>query len=130
VRRTAPTYAISLLVLAGAVLLRWLLDPLMGNSLPLVTLFGAVAGAVWVGGYRPALLVALAGYVACHYLFIEPRGAFAFDAGFVRSRTSILSSCLPISRRNASAGMARSIAATPRNGTSPRAIMRAAAAVG
>lgn len=26
----------------------------MANTLPLVTLFGAVAAAVWIGGYRPA----------------------------------------------------------------------------
>src|SRR5688572_397794 len=80
VRRTLPGYAISLLVLAGAVLLRWLLDPLMTDSLPLVTLFGAVAAAIWVGGHRPALLVTIVGYVACHYLFIEPRGNFIFNA--------------------------------------------------
>ena len=79
-RRIVPAYALSLLVLAGAVLLRWLLDPLMGDSLPLVTLFGAVAAAVWVGGYQPALLVTLVGYVTCHYLFIAPRGTFAFTA--------------------------------------------------
>ena len=74
-RGTVTAYAISLLVLAGAVLLRWLLDPLMGDSLPLVTLFGAVAGAVWIGGYRPALFVVILGYLACAYLFIPPRGA-------------------------------------------------------
>ena len=59
-----------------AVLLRWLLDPLMGDALPLVTLFGAVAAAVWLGGYRLAIPVTLLGYVACHYLFIPPRGHF------------------------------------------------------
>jgi PAS domain S-box-containing protein len=63
------------------VLLRRLLDPLMGDALPLVTLFGAVAAAVWAGGYRPAILVAVAGYVACVYLFIEPRGSLGV-AGF------------------------------------------------
>ena len=47
----------------------------MGDSLPLVTLFGAVAGAVWIGGYRPALFVVILGYLACAYLFIPPRGA-------------------------------------------------------
>ncbi len=73
-RRTAPAYGISLLVLAAAVLLRWLLDPVMGDSLPLVTLFGAVAAAVWVGGYLPAVIVAIFGYIACAYLFIPPRG--------------------------------------------------------
>jgi PAS domain S-box-containing protein len=70
-------YALSLVALAAAVLLRWVLDPLMGDALPLVTLFGAVAGAVWLGGYRPAVLVALLGYVACEYLFIAPRGSLS-----------------------------------------------------
>ena len=78
-RRTAPVYATALLVLAAAVLLRWLLDPVMGDSLPLVTLFGAVAAAVWIGGYGPALLVAVVGYIACTYLFIPPRGQLGLE---------------------------------------------------
>ena len=46
----------------------------MGDAYPLVTLFGAVAAAVWVGGYRVAIPIALIGFAACHLLFIEPRG--------------------------------------------------------
>src|SRR6185369_16820152 len=57
-----------------AVLLRWALNPVMGDTLPLVTLFGAVAAGVWLGGYRLAIPIALLGYLACHYLFIPPRG--------------------------------------------------------
>jgi PAS domain S-box-containing protein len=67
---------IALVAVAVAVALRWLLDPIMGDTLPLVTVFGAVAAAVWVGVYRPALLVMAVGYLTCAYLFIEPRGAF------------------------------------------------------
>ena len=78
VRSTLKNYVLGLAALVVAVLLRWLLDPLMGDALPLVTLFGAVAAAVWLGGYRLAILIALLGYVACHYLFIEPRGQFDF----------------------------------------------------
>jgi PAS domain-containing protein len=48
----------------------------MGDVLPLVTLFGAVAAGVWLGGYRLAIPIALLGYVACHLLFIPPRGHF------------------------------------------------------
>jgi len=59
-----------------AVLLRWLVDPVMGDSLPLVTLFGAVAAVVWYGGYGAAIVAAVLGYLACVYLFIEPRGKF------------------------------------------------------
>jgi PAS domain S-box-containing protein len=76
VQRSLSAYAISTIALAVVVLLRWLLDPLLGHSLPLVTLYGAVAVAVWAGGYRPAVLVGLVGYFACNYLFIEPRGRF------------------------------------------------------
>lgn len=69
------TYALGFLVLFIAVLVRWLLDPVMGDTLPLVTVFGAVAAAVWLGGYRLAIPVALLGYIICHYLFISPRGS-------------------------------------------------------
>ena len=67
-------YAVATVAVVAAVLLRWLLDPVLGGSLPLVTLFGAVAGAVWAGGYAPALLATVAGYLASSYLFIPPRG--------------------------------------------------------
>ena len=66
-----------MLPLAAAVALRWLLDPLMGDTLPLVTLFGAVAVAVWIGGPGPAIAGTLLGYVACSYLFIQPRGSLS-----------------------------------------------------
>jgi PAS domain S-box-containing protein len=59
------------------VLLRWLLDPWMGEHWATVTLYGAVAAAVWYGGYRPALVAAVLGYLACNYLFMEPRGQIA-----------------------------------------------------
>ncbi len=68
------SYALGLLVVVVAILVRWLLDPVLGDTLPLVTLFGAVAAAVWLGGYRLAIPVTLIGYAACHYLFIPPRG--------------------------------------------------------
>jgi PAS domain S-box-containing protein len=74
VQHPAVAYSFSLALLAAAVLLRWLLDPVLGDELPLVTLFGAVAAAVWVGGARVAVLVTVVGYFACNYLFIEPRG--------------------------------------------------------
>jgi len=74
VRGSLRNYLVGFLALAAAVLLRWILDPVMGDALPLVTLFGAVAAAVWLGGYRVAIPVALLGYAACLYLFIPPRG--------------------------------------------------------
>ena len=73
-RSSLKTYILGFGALVAAVLLRWLLDPLMGDALPLVTIFGAVAAAVWLCGYRLAVPIAILGYIACHYLFIPPRG--------------------------------------------------------
>jgi PAS domain S-box-containing protein len=73
-RSVFKAYGLAITALAAAVALRWLLDPILGDALPFVTLFGAVAAAVWVGGYRPAIVVAVLGYVAVHFLFIPPRG--------------------------------------------------------
>ena len=73
-RSFLKTYGLGFVALLIAVLVRWLLDPVMGDTLPLVTLFGAVAAAVWLGGYRLAIPVTIIGYLACHYLFIPPRG--------------------------------------------------------
>ncbi|HEY7171089.1 MAG TPA: PAS domain S-box protein [Vicinamibacterales bacterium] len=75
-RGAATSFAVAIVALAVAVLLRYLLDPWMGDTLPLVTLFGAVAAAVWIGGIRPAAVVAGLGYAVCDYLFIAPRGQF------------------------------------------------------
>ena len=75
-RDSLKNYVLGFLAVAAAVLLRWIFDPLLGDALPLVTLFAAVAAAVWLGGYRVAIPVTLIGYLGCHYLFIEPRGEF------------------------------------------------------
>jgi PAS domain S-box-containing protein len=85
--------AVSVLVLAGAVLLRWLIDPVMGDSLPLVTVFGAVAVSVWLGGYVTGLVVAALGYAACHFLFIEPRGILVFSAEVLAGFIAYLFTC-------------------------------------
>lgn len=87
-------YGIAIAAIIAAVLLRWLLDPVIGNAFPLVTLFGAVAAAVWVGGLRPAIVATILGYLACAYLFIEPRGQLAFhDPGFLVGLAAYLFTC-------------------------------------
>jgi PAS domain S-box-containing protein len=77
-RATAGAWALSLAAIVAAVLLRWLLDPVLGNALPFVTLFGAVAAAVWAGGVGAAAAVTVIGYGAVSYLFIAPRGELGF----------------------------------------------------
>ncbi len=73
-------FALPAITAGAAVAARWFLDRWLGNQLPLVTLFAGVAAAVWWGGYRPAIVAAIAGYLACDFLFIEPRGGFGLDS--------------------------------------------------
>ena len=60
-RRLAVDYGVALLAVAAALALRWVLGPWLQDQLPYVTVFGAVALAVWQGGMGPALLAALIG---------------------------------------------------------------------
>ena len=73
IRRSLPRrYAIALLSVAAAVLLRWILIPVLGDNFPFITLYGAVAIAVWYGRWRPAAVASLMGYVAARYLCFTP----------------------------------------------------------
>jgi PAS domain S-box-containing protein len=67
------SYAVALIATLAAVLLRWAADPWLGNDFPVVTVYAAVAVAVYHGGYRPAIVSLVLGYVACDYLFSAPR---------------------------------------------------------
>ncbi len=72
--RAMRPYLVAVAAVAVAVVVRWLLDPWLRDYLPFSTLFGAVAVAVYFGGWRVALVAAAAGFAACSYLFVEPRG--------------------------------------------------------
>jgi PAS domain S-box-containing protein len=82
-------YLVAVLVTTAAVAARWSINPFLGDHLALVTLFPAVAAAAWYGGYRPAFVAAVLGYVACRYLFIEARAG----AGNVVELLAFLFSC-------------------------------------
>ena len=68
--RRFTEYLVAILAVALAVLVRWACVPWMGSAYPFVTLFGAVAVAVWFGGIGPASVAMLGGYAACSVLFI------------------------------------------------------------
>jgi signal transduction histidine kinase/CheY-like chemotaxis protein len=72
---TVAAYGGALAAVLAALLLRWLLAPWLGASVPYITLFGAVAVAVWVGGWRPASLAAALGYAAVESLFLTSPGS-------------------------------------------------------
>jgi PAS domain S-box-containing protein len=86
-------YGVALLSVAVAVFIRWVLDPLLGGRLHLLTLYGAVAVTVWFGGWRPGALAALIGFAAADYLFIPPRYAFALDSALVATFAGYSFSC-------------------------------------
>jgi PAS domain S-box-containing protein len=82
--RTMPTalrvHAFASAGLAAAVALRWALDPWLADRYPVICLFGAVAIAASVGGWRTALWVTVLGWIVARWMFIEPRGSFSMDA--------------------------------------------------
>ena len=69
----AATYGVAFLSVALAFFVRWLLDPFLGSQLQLSPIYGAIAVAVWFGGWRPALAATIIGYIGGQYLFVDPR---------------------------------------------------------
>ena len=71
--RRVLDYFAALGLAALAVLLRAVLDPWLGASLPFTLLLFAVAAAAWLGGPGPALLAAAGGLLATQALFLPAR---------------------------------------------------------
>lgn len=67
------TYGLGLLLLAVALLARALLDPLLGDTAPLAMVFLAVLFTTALGGWKPALLVTVLGFVGSTLMFVAPR---------------------------------------------------------
>ncbi|HEX7054665.1 MAG TPA: ATP-binding protein [Burkholderiales bacterium] len=83
-RRIAPmsllaSYGGAAAVTLAAVYLRWFLDPWLRDGVPYITLYGAVAIAVWFGGVGPAALALVLGYSFVNVRYVDPRGSLAVD---------------------------------------------------
>ena len=72
----------ALLAIAASLLIRIPLDPILGVRRPYLTLFGGVALAIWMSGWRAASIAAIAGFLAADYFFADPPNAIVFDAFF------------------------------------------------
>jgi PAS domain S-box-containing protein len=70
-------YAVALLVVALASLLREALAPTLGEGVPFILYFPGVVLAAWFGGLGPGLLATGLGGLVAWYAFIPPR--FTFD---------------------------------------------------
>src|ERR1700686_478067 len=66
-------YAVVLCVAFLAIAARWALNPLLGDYLPFVTLYPAVAFAAWCCGVGPSAVLTIVGLIAARYLFVYPR---------------------------------------------------------
>ncbi len=78
-RPSAAAYGVSLAAVAAAVGVRLLLEPLLADRLPFVTLFAAVVFVAWYCGRGPALLALVVGSFAVAYFILRPRYSFAVD---------------------------------------------------
>ena len=68
-------YLLAAAAVAAVFLLRWLLAPVLGSSLPFITFFFAVFFAAWYGGFGPAVFAAvLGGLLAAAVFFPMPGG--------------------------------------------------------
>ncbi|HWP88450.1 MAG TPA: DUF4118 domain-containing protein, partial [Burkholderiales bacterium] len=62
---------------ALALLLRWGLDPFLGNRYPFASGYLFIAMTVWYFGWRAAAVMALSFYPLGNLFFIDPRGTFS-----------------------------------------------------
>ena len=72
-------YGGAVLGMALAILGRFLIDPLLGDTYPFITFYFAVVATAWLAGFGPALLATALGAAAGISFFIEPRFSFALD---------------------------------------------------
>jgi signal transduction histidine kinase/CheY-like chemotaxis protein len=76
----AVKYANAIAVAGVAVTIRWLLIPFLGPDAPYATIMGAVALAVWMGGWGPAVVTAVLGLIGTALLIGRPLGTLPVDA--------------------------------------------------
>src|ERR1051325_6982939 len=69
--RTAR-YAFAIVVVVIAALLREILSPLLGQGVPFIIFYPAVAVAAWFGGFWPGVLSTVLGSFFAWYMFMPP----------------------------------------------------------
>jgi signal transduction histidine kinase len=70
---TAARYMVAVGAVIVAVAVRWALNPGLGDHLPYVTLYPAVAFGAWVCGVGPSVLLTALGMVGARYFFVAPK---------------------------------------------------------
>ncbi len=70
-------YGWALLAVVAALALRWLLTPLLGDTVPCLTLWTAVVFSAWYCGRGPSIVSILAGALGVWYFFLPVSNSFA-----------------------------------------------------
>jgi PAS domain S-box-containing protein len=83
-RQIAARYALGALAAAAALLLRWMLAPLLGKENAYHTAWAAVVFSAWYCGVGPAIVTVLVSLAGIWYWFLPPYDTFA-----IQSRTEI-----------------------------------------
>src|SRR5207247_5878503 len=73
----------------------WLLQPILGNSVPLTVFLVAIMASAWIGGAGPGLLATLVSLIVAHALSLKPRATVPVTpAGYaVRMALFALTGC-------------------------------------
>jgi signal transduction histidine kinase len=71
----AARYSIAVSIAVLAVAARWALSPVLGDYLPYVTLYPAIAFGAWFCGVGPAVLLTALSIVGARYFFVAPKFA-------------------------------------------------------
>ena len=76
-QRAAPSirYGVAIAATVLCLLVRWPLRPVLGNSVPYVTLFPALLVSAYYGGLGPGLLATVLGGLGTLYFLIPPIGS-------------------------------------------------------
>jgi PAS domain-containing protein len=75
-KRLSP-YLLAFVAALAMAAVRLLLNPVLGNELPFITLFPAVFLAAWWGGFGPALTATFTGVLLALNLFFPPNFSFS-----------------------------------------------------
>src|SRR5258707_6175698 len=71
-KATGRRYAVALLATLVALLVRLALNPFLGDYVPYITLFPAVAFCAWYCGVGPSILSVVVAVMGAKYWFISP----------------------------------------------------------
>ena len=74
---TFRRYALAVVPVAGAVIMKLVLFPTLERRLPFTFFYSAIVATAWVGGAGPALLAAALSAACVHYFFSGPAGQTA-----------------------------------------------------